>query len=184
MKYILVVFFLILPLLSQAQDAAESGVAAWNFNFGIGVEQYRHDYIEQARIVGEDRIVIIEKEYQTKPSAWLTLSWNFWDIGEGIPKQIAGEKSIDIHKVKFGLFAGTKIIGENSTAFESFALGPQITFQAEGRDISIGFGWVTHQLKTLGNGITEGEALPVQFDDISYKEKTENSYMLMFSIAI
>lgn len=160
-----------------------NGVDAWNFNFGIGVEQYRSDYVDQARITGDQKIVVVEKEYQTRPSAWLTLSWNFLGLDKTDVVEVQGE-SIDINNVKFGLFAGTKIIGEDSSVFESFALGPQITFQAKDRDISVGIGWVTHPTRKLASGITEGNALPDQFDDISYKEGTENSYMLMFSIAL
>tara|TARA_R110002167_G_scaffold45324_4_gene136333 strand:- start:12508 stop:13086 length:579 start_codon:yes stop_codon:yes gene_type:complete len=183
MKYIVV---LIVSIFSIGAFAQGEGVDAWNFNIGIGVEQYRSDYIDRARITGTERIVVIEKEYQTRPSAWLTLSWNFLGLDDpiGTEKNSLTDRTIDIHNVKFGLFAGTKILGEDSSAFESFALGPQITFQAQDRDISIGVGWVTHPTRTLSSGITEGVALPVQFDDIFYKEGTENSFMLMFSIAL
>jgi hypothetical protein len=75
-------------------------------------------------------------------------------------------------------------LGEDSSAFESFALGPQITFEAKDRDISIGLGWVTHPTRELAHGIKENAPLPTQFDDVAYKEGTENSYMLMFSIAL
>lgn len=180
MRYIFIAALAFLSINALAAD----GVDSWNFNLGIGVEQYRSDYIDQAKITGDEKIVVIEKEYQTRPSAWLTLSWNFWGLGDPVEtKQVAGN-SVDIHNVKFGLFAGTKILGEDTSAFESFALGPQITFQAQGRDISIGLGWVTHPTRELASGITEGDPLPDQFDDISYKESTENSYMLMFSIAL
>lgn len=180
MKYIVIAVLSIVSVWSKAD-----GVDNWNFNLGIGVEQYRSDYIDRAKIVGDERFVVVEKEYQTRPSAWLTLSWNFWGLGDPVGStEDASGKSIDIHNVKFGLFAGTKVIGEDSSAFESFALGPQITFQAEDRDISIGLGWVSHPTRELASGINEGGSLPSQFDDIAYKESTENSYMLMFSIAL
>ena len=180
MRYIASAALIIFSMNSHAD-----GVEDWNFNLGIGVEQYRSDYIDQARIAGDEKIVVIEKEYQTRPSAWLTLSWNIWGLGDpaGAEKNAAGN-SVDIYNVKFGLFAGTKILGEDSSAFESFALGPQITFQAQDRDISIGFGWVTHPTRELAHGIKENAPLPSQFDDVAYKEGTENSYMLMFSIAL
>lgn len=181
MKYIIGCFVLIISSNCYAQ-----GVDNWNLNVGIGVEQYRNDYIEQAKITGEERIVLIEKEFKTRPSAWLTISWNFWGLDDPVTTAtiVATGKSVDIHNIKFGLFAGTKIIGGDSSAFESFALGPQITFQANDRDISIGLGWVTHPSRTLSFGIKEGEPLPPQFDDVSYIESTENSYMLMFSMAL
>lgn len=178
MKFI--VFNLLLIISSTA--FAQEGVDAWNFNFGLGVEQYRADYIDQARIFGDERIVTIEKEFQTKPSAWLTLSWNVWVLDKG--SQAKDGSDADIHNVKFGFFAGTKVIGEDSSAFESFAIGPQVTFQAKDRDISIGLGWVTHPTRTFADEISAGEPLPEQFDDITYIEGTENSYMLMFSIAL
>lgn len=180
MKY----FILGLSLFFSTGTWGADGVDAWNFNFGIGVEQYRSDYIDKARITGDNKIVVVEKEYQTRPSAWLTLSWNFLGLDEPDETQTLSGKTIEINNVKFGLFAGTKIIGEDSSVFESFALGPQITFQAKDRDISVGIGWVTHPTRKLASGITEGNPLPDQFDDISYKEGTENSYMLMFSIAL
>ncbi|QUX91520.1 hypothetical protein CYL31_08840 [Marinomonas sp. A3A] len=180
MRYIVTAALLVFSVCSYAD-----GVDNWNFNLGIGVEQYRSDYIDQAKIAGDERIVVVEKEYQTRPSAWLTLSWNFWGLGDPVrTTQNAAGNNIDIHNVKFGLFVGAKILGENATSFESFALGPQITFQAEDRDISVGLGWVTHPTRELASGISEGGTLPSQFDDITYKEGTENSYMLMFSIAL
>tara|TARA_B100001057_G_C22527360_1_gene824367 strand:- start:148 stop:690 length:543 start_codon:yes stop_codon:yes gene_type:complete len=177
-------FFLVLSFLFSTVAWGASGVDAWNFNFGIGVEQYRSDYIDQARITGEDKIVVVEKEYQTRPSAWLTLSWNIFGLGNSLGTETIGATSVDIYNVKLGLFAGTKILGEDSTVFDSFALGPQVTFQAIDREISIGIGWVTHPKRELADDIDEGDPLPSQYDDISYKEGTENSYMLMFSIAL
>lgn len=180
MKYVVLIYVFIF----SSSIFAQQGVDSWNFNFGLGVEQYRIDYIEQASIFGGNRVVTIEKEFQTRPSAWLTLSWNVWGLDESLRSIDSKGNGIDVNTVKFGFFAGTKIIGEDSSAFESFAIGPQITFQAKDRDISIGLGWVTHPTRTLANGITAGESLPEQFDDIVYVEGTENSYMLMFSIAL
>lgn len=168
MKYVCFVILAALSCICRAQ-----GVDDWNLNVGIGVEQYRSDYVDQARIVGADRIVVIEKKYRTRPSAWLTLSWNFWGVGDPSDTREVAGKSVDVHNVKFGLFAGTKIIGEDTTAFESFALGPQITFQAQDRDISIGLGWVSHPTRQLANGISEDNALPSNFDDVAYKSSTE-----------
>ena len=46
------------------------------FGLGIGIKQYRNTYIDQAGTYETNRLVLIEKDYKTLPSAWLTLNWN------------------------------------------------------------------------------------------------------------
>lgn len=142
----------------------------WGFGLGIGIEQYRNKYIDQAGTYGTDRLVLIEKDYKTLPSAWLTLNWNVW----------GDEKK----KMRYGFFTGIKLLDSNSQVFSAFSLGPQITFKTQERNVSVGFGWVTHRTKKLANGISEGSALPAHYTDIKYKEGSENSYMLMFSVGL
>jgi|GEM_PF-6548109 len=156
------------------------GIDSWKLGFGLGVEQYRDDYIESASIHGDTKIVTVDQSFETRPSAWLTVNWNIWGLNTNIDQS----SCIDLCNTKWGLFAGVKLLDANSQAFSSFALGPQVSFQTKMSVISIGFGWVTHGTKTLANGIQEGAPLPSQYDEIAYKEGTENSYMLMMSIGV
>ena len=112
-------------------------------------------------------------------SAWLTLNWNVGSVKQKV--LFLG----DTKRVKWGFFAGVKLVGESSDSFSSFALGPQLTFETnKNRAISIGAGWVTHGTKEYARGIVEGESLPAQFDDIVFEEGTENSYMVMMSVGV
>lgn len=45
--------YLVIGMMLHFSSAFAEGVDSWNLNFGIGVEQYRSDYIDQARITGE-----------------------------------------------------------------------------------------------------------------------------------
>lgn len=194
--------FLILPILfstlASAQDTVENvpvveddgssstnGIGSWGLGFGLGVEQYREDFIENASINGEERIVVTEETYNTRPSAWLTINWNIGDIGKKAENKLNVLSAGNTKNVKWGAFAGVKLIGNSTDTFSSFALGPQLTFETDkGRAISVGFGWVTHSTKSYARGIEPGESLPVQFDDIVFEEGTENSYMIMMSIGV
>lgn len=153
-----------------ASGSTSNTIKDWGFGLGIGIEQYRNKYIDQAGTYGTNRLVLIEKDYKTLPSAWLTLNWN-----------VSGD---DTKKMRYGFFTGIKLLDSNSQVFSAFSLGPQITFKTQERNVSVGFGWVTHRTKTLANGISEGSALPAHFTDIKYKEGSENSYMMMFSVGL
>lgn len=186
------VFIVLSCLLAPLPALSQGGVEDWNLNFGLGVEQYRDAFVEQASIKGEDRIVVVEKTYKTRPSGWLTVNWNILGAGSSVVKTdekgnvVKDDKgnTVVLRNTMFGLFAGTKIIGSDSSAFDAFSFGPQVTFALQDREISIGAGWVTHKTKRLGRDIVEGSPLPAQYDDVSYKEGTENSYMMMLSISV
>lgn len=175
---VLTTMFLVLPTLSFAADPS---IADLGMGFGIGVEQYRQgSFIESASTNGNDRIVSIDKEYRTMPSAWLTANWNLWPR-EAVTLTKSGENYVE--KIRYGLFAGAKLFdGNNSSAFSGFALGPQVSFLTKDKQFSIGVGWVTHQTKELGDGIVKGQPLPAYYNDIKYHERSENSYMLMFTV--
>ncbi len=176
-------FLLVAMLLASASPCVaedpQPSIEQWGFGLGIGVEQYRAKYIDQASIYGADRIVTIEKEFDTLPSAWLTLNWNIWPRPKPVPRA-----ANDVDAVKLGLFTGVKILDAKAQTFSAFALGPQVSFFAGKRVITVGAGWVTHRTKTFASGIVAGSALPEQYTDIKYREGTENSYMLMFSVQL
>ena len=153
------------------------GIDTWGLGFGLGIEQYRNTYIDDASLRGDNRIVTTEKTFETRPSAWLTMNWNIWGIGG--PSLRNG---VDVQDTKWGFFAGVKLLDANSEAFSAFSLGPQVSFVLENRVVSVGLGWVTHQSKQYAHGIVAGEPLPTQYDDIVFEEGTENSFMLMVSV--
>lgn len=156
---------------------SDSGINSWNLNFGLGVEQFRDPYVDQAAIRGPDKIVVLQRTFKTLPSAWLTATWNVWGA-----KQESNKRPTDVRDTKFGFFAGVKLLDSNSSTFSAFSLGPQVSFELATQVISVGVGWVTHKTRKLASGIEAGKSLPAQYDDIEYEEGTENSYTLMMSI--
>jgi hypothetical protein len=185
-----VVLALFFPFLAVAAPAAEPDpgldLGALGFGLGIGVEHYKSSYIDEASTNGTNRVVNIDKQYNTNPSAWLTMSWSF-------PKKKGGEVnslgSFMTNAVNWGLFAGVKVIdGGDGKAFNGFAIGPQVTFKtgtaAAPRDISVGIGAVTHKVRGLATGIEEGKPLPSNYTDIKYREKSEWNWMIMLSVSI
>lgn len=169
-----------------AQDSSK-GISEWGWGVGIGIEQYRKNpYIENASTYGVDRIVVVEKDYQTNPSAWLNLNWNVWPRPRNMQSQpgVAEKSTPVIDEIKYGFFAGIKILDANSQALSAFSLGPQVTFFSAQRQVSVGFGWVNHKTRQFATGIEEGKPLPAQYTDIRYRESSENSYMLMFSVGL
>jgi hypothetical protein len=170
-KLILVIFIFLISTTVFAQNKTSAGIDEWGLGFGLGIEQYKDTYIDQASLRGDTRIVTTEKTFDTRPSAWLNLNWNIWSWDDSKPRD-----------TRYGFFAGVKLIDGNSESFSAFALGPQISFLIDDREISVGLGWITHQTRTYANGIVSGQPLPSQYDDIVFEEGTENSYMLMVSV--
>lgn len=182
MKYLVgLIFILASQFSAYAQEAEKNtgttGIDNWGLGFGLGVEQYKDPYIDRASLRGDTRIVTTEKTYETLPSAWLTINWNY-----GIDGKQKHSNTVQEHG--FGFFAGVKLLDSNAEAFSAFALGPQVSFVLKEKVISVGLGWVTHQTRGFANGISNGLPLPPQFDDIVYEEGTENSYMLMMSVQL
>jgi len=184
-KFMPVIFLLFISFSAISADSPPKkvGIDEWGLGFGLGVEQYKNTYIDEASLRGDTRIVTTEKTYDTRPSAWLTLNWNVWGWEDSKEMMIRGVKTkIEDRDIRYGFFAGVKLIDGNSESFSAFALGPQISFLIDEREISVGLGWVTHQTREFANGIVSGQSLPTQYDDIVFEEGTENSYMLMISV--
>lgn len=175
----LLVTAIMFPPYSVAENES-GGINSWNLGFGLGVEQYREDYIDTASIRGDQKIVTTEKRFETRPSAWMTMNWNIWGVGD----KLAFNGTNDVNGTKFGFFAGVKLLDSTSDSFGAFALGPQISFLTKSNVISIGAGWVTHKTRKYAKGISAGEPLPAQYDDVVFEEGTENSYMVMMSVAL
>ncbi len=164
----------------RENSTSAEGIKNWGFGFGLGVEQFRQEYIENASLQGSTKIVTTEKTYETLPSAWLTLNWNLIGLDSKKGTDFEGN---DVHNVKFGFYAGVKLLGSGtSDTFSAFSLGPQVSFVTNDKVISIGAGWVTHLTKGFASGILDGQPLPSQYQEIVFKEATENSYMVMMSV--
>lgn len=184
-KTVCSLLFVSFTLLSVPAVSKTAEISDWGLGFGLGIEQYKNPYIDQASLRGDTRIVTTEKTFDTRPSAWLNINWNVWGWNDIKTKNAAGvlETTYVDRDIRYGFFAGVKLIDGNSESFSAFALGPQISFLIDQREISVGFGWVTHQTREYAHGIISGQPLPIQYDDIVFEEGTENSYMLMFSIS-
>jgi len=143
------------------------GVGAWGMSFGLGVEKFRGNYIEKASINGTSKIVVVEKKYDEQTGGWLVMNWTGAQL---------------LTNLSWGIYVGVKVTGQSSTGFDGFSLGPQLSFHiTKSQPINVGIGWVAHSTRKLANGINEGETLPDHFDEIKYRETTENNYMLMVS---
>jgi hypothetical protein len=163
-------------------SVSAEGIKNWGLGFGLGVEQFRDEFVDKASVQGQNKIVVLEKTYETLPSAWLTLNWNVIGLDSTRGKDFDGN---DVHNVKFGFYAGVKILGTGADeAFSAFSLGPQISFVTNEKIISIGAGWVTHGTQDFANGIVEGNPLPDQYQEIVFRQSTENSYMIMMSVGL
>ena len=192
MRILVLFLILVLPFTIKAQQSLPTptptptptgSISDWELSFGLGVEQYKNTYIDSASLRGDNRIVTTEKTFDTRPSAWLTVNWNVWGWNTQEVTINGVKTKIDDRDIRYGFFAGVKLIDGNSDAFSSFALGPQISFLVDDREISVGLGWVTHPVKEYAYGIIAGQSLPEQYDDIVFSESTENSYMLMMSMS-
>jgi len=176
---------MILPFMASVSNAAQNsvpnvvpnvvpkesnlGIEPWGMSFGLGVEKFRNNFIERASINGTSKIVVVEKKMDEQTGGWLTMNWR--------PQEFRLSK-----EVAFGFYVGVKVTGQGSTGFDGFSLGPQLSFSIpNSKPINVGLGWVAHSTRFFADGIIEGEALPEQFDEIKYRETTENSYMLMVS---
>ncbi|MGN6113446.1 MAG: hypothetical protein ACTHOC_10705 [Luteimonas sp.] len=165
---------------SSDQKGDEEVRKKWGLGLGLGVEQFQQEYVESASLQGADRIVTLERSYKTKPSAWLTGAWNIWSLSPWVE----ADGSL-VRQTSVGIFAGVKLLGSGGDTFSAFSIGPQVHFELpNNRSVSVGVGWVTHGTRTFANGIADGSPLPLQYDNIVYRESTESSYMLMVSYGL
>ncbi len=161
--------------LDQLADAFEFGVA-------IGFENYKDDYISETETIGEDRIVRVSSSQEYKPTVWLETHY-VWD---GLASNWGLTHSAP------GFYIGARLLGPDSDVFEAFSIGGMWSFKRTrignippagnvAESINIGIGPVWHKTKTLASGITEGEQLPTEFNDIKLDERDEVSWMIMIS---
>jgi hypothetical protein len=94
--------------------------------------------------------------------------------------------------VKPGLFFGVKLAGESGVGLEGVGLGVQFAFIQNGVTLrsgetgskpswNVGVGWVNHRTKQLASGIVEGQPLPEDFQDIRYREGSDDGWVIMIS---
>lgn len=190
-------FAALTPALAQDDveepDPRETALKNWGLAAGIGVEFYDDRYIETASLQGQNRLVVVEKDFESKPSFWAVGNWTVDDCGA---LGFIGRSRVmcaDWHKP--GFFVGAKLIGDSGEFLQGVTLGIQMAFLQnvavvglDGRartaprpSWNVGIGWVNHSVKSLAKGITEGEALPADFDDVILRESTDNGWIIMIS---
>ncbi|WP_119773793.1 hypothetical protein [Vibrio cholerae] len=172
-----------LSKIEENNRSISSVVDRFKFGVAIGYEHYKDSFINEAQIVGSDRIVRISDRQDYKPSIWLETHY-IWD---GIGEDLGFTHSAP------GFYVGARLLGPDSDVFQAFSLGLMWSFKRsalstpkpEGSiadSINIGVGPVWHRTRVLADGIREGEALPARYDDIQFDEEDEISWMLMVSV--
>lgn len=155
----------------------------FKFGIAIGFENYKDSYINEAELVGTNRIVRVANSQENKPSVWLETHY-IWD---GFAERNWGAT----HSAP-GFYVGARLLGPDSDAFEAFSLGFMYSFKRTAfgavpksgqiaDSINIGIGPVWHKTKVLAPGIKEGSALPIEYSDIKFNARDEVSWMLMIS---
>ena len=170
---------------SEESNSADSSspLDAFKFGLALGFENYKDGFVNEAETIGENRIVRVADSQDQKPSLWLETHY-IWD--GLIPREYLTHSAP-------GFYLGVRALGPDSDTFDAFSLGLLWSFKRSHLDkkppegqlaesINIGFGPVWHRTKSLASGITEGEPLPEDFQDIQYDKRDEVSWMLMVYI--
>lgn len=179
MKKILSVICFFMASSSFAVD-----VDNWHINLGVGFEYLQEPVIEKSALRGSERIVVTQESYQSSNSLWLTLNWNIFPTDlEYLNKGIISVINRD-YNVKYGLFAGVKLLDSMGESAGAFSFGPQVSFALGGRVMSVGGGLVMNKSKVYAEGISSGQPLPDYYDDIEFERRSDNSYLLMFSVGL
>ncbi|MEW8274993.1 MAG: hypothetical protein AB2733_13035 [Candidatus Thiodiazotropha taylori] len=164
-------------------SALDKLTETFDFGIAIGFEHYKNGYVNNAETLGDERIVRISDSQDYKPSIWLETHY-IWD---GIGKNWFGRT----HSAP-GFYVAAQLLGPESEIFQAFSLGAMWSFKRTAignspppgqiaKSINIGIGPVWHKTKTLASGITEGEALPAEYNDVKLDSKDEVSWMIMIS---
>lgn len=164
-------------------SALDQLTETFKFGVAIGFEQYKEDYIAGVETLGDDRTVRISDSQEYKPSVWLETHY-IWD-------GFAARKWKLTHSAP-GFYIGARLLGPDSDVFEAFSLGAMWSFKRTrignvppagqiAESINIGIGPVWHKTKILASGITEGQELPSNFNDVKLDSRDEVSWMLMVS---
>lgn len=168
--------------LKENVSALDQLTETFKFGVAIGFEHYKDDYISETETIGDNRIVRVSDSQEYKPSVWLETHY-IWD---GIASKWGLTHSAP------GFYIGARLLGPDSDVFEAFSLGAMWSFKRTrignippsgqiAESINIGIGPVWHKTKTLASGITEGEQLSADFNDVKLDERDEVSWMIMIS---
>ena len=104
--------------------------------------------------------------------------------GDDVPANCVGDETINIPLVGIGPVAAVRL-GDDDQAVQSFGLGVMFGFRKDASDNSLNIGLlyvVDLDVKTLGDGIEEGKALPTGETTIRFKETQQ--YGLMFTVSV
>jgi hypothetical protein len=168
--------------LQEKKSTLDSLTETFKFGVAIGFENYKSSYISEVETVGDERVVRIVDSQDQKPSVWLETHyiWDGWASKKGFTHSAPG------------FYVGARLLGPDSDVFEAFSLGVMWSFKRTAignvppagqiaESINIGFGPVWHKTKVLASGITEGEPLPSNYNDVKLNNRDEVSWMLMIS---
>jgi hypothetical protein len=168
--------------LQEKKSALDSLSETFKFGVAIGFENYKSSYISKVETIGDNRVVRVSDSQDYKPSIWLETHY-VWDG--------TASKWCFTHSAP-GFYVGARLLGPESDIFEAFSLGLMWSFkrtrignlQPAGQiaeSINIGIGPVWHKTNKLASGITEGQALPADYNDVQLDSRDEVSWMLMIS---
>lgn len=166
---------------TASKGDADTQKADWRglgFSVGLGMENFKDPYIREARVIGDQRNVLIEDAFDRQASLWLQLNY-VWD-GSSLATDYSAP----------GMYVGLRAVAPDSQALDAFSLGVMWAFSrtrirstppGERKSVNVGFGPVWHRTQQLASGIVEGQPLPSQFQQIEFEKRDEVSWMLMVS---
>lgn len=168
--------------LKENIKALDQLTETFKFGVAIGFEHYKDEYITETETLGDNRIVRVSDSQEYKPSIWLETHY-IWD---GMASKWGLTHSAP------GFYIGARLLGPDSDVFEAFSLGAMWSFKRTrignvppagqiAESINIGIGPVWHKTKTLASGITEGQTLSADFNDVKLDSRDEVTWMIMIS---
>lgn len=171
-----------LPVTAAASDEQNDIEGKFGLSAGIGWESYRTPYIRSARILGDERRVLVDDQVDGQAALWLQANY-VWD---GLLTERFSHSSP-------GVYVGLRAAGPDSDGLDAFSVGFLWSFsrnhkgeRAKGTDgkrpsVNFGVGPVWHRTRQLATGIAAGQALPAEFQQIEFEKRDEVSWMLMVS---
>ncbi len=144
-------------------------------NFGVGLAlsfKYGEDRVDDASV--EAGVVRVNKEHNRQAKIMLETHYFF-------PFKIAD------HTIGLGPFLGVEPDSSGGSLIGAYALGGMVGFKRSGETKSswnIGVAYcVNTNVKTLGDGIEEGQPLPNGESEIRYKEINQPGWLIMTSFS-
>jgi hypothetical protein len=182
MSLLAFLFAATLPAASTASDELNGIEGKFGLSAGIGWESYRTPYIRNARILGDERRVLVDDQVDGQAALWLQANY----VWNGLLRERFSHSSP-------GVYVGLRAAGPDSDGLDAFSVGFLWSLSrnhksdgAKGTDgkrpsVNFGVGPVWHRTRQLATGISAGQALPAEFQQIEFEKRDEVSWMLMVS---